>query len=65
MGGVGGLAIRAGEGALWTVGHPIEATMTGAKLAVDAGRALCHSAVWLGDFLASVREEVFAGQPEG
>lgn len=64
VGGVGGLAIRAGEGAMWTAGHPIEATMKGARLAVDAGKAMCHSAVWVVDFLASVREEVFSGQPE-
>ena len=64
VGGVIGLALGAGKAALWTAGHPIEATKRGAGLVVEAGRAVCHAAVWLGGVLATVRDGVFAGDPK-
>lgn len=61
VGGVTGLVWLAGEGVLWTAWHPIEATMTGVGLVADAGRSLYDRALWVGDLLATVREETFAG----
>lgn len=66
-GGVTGLACRAGEGALWTARHPVEAAMATVGMAADAASAAYEQAVWVGDLLATVGEEVFSGsvEPEG
>ncbi|CAB1109564.1 unnamed protein product [Ectocarpus sp. CCAP 1310/34] len=63
-GGVTGLACRAGEGALWTARHPVEAAMATVGMAADAASAAYEQAVWVGDLLATVREEVFPGPAE-
>ncbi|CAM9306919.1 unnamed protein product [Ectocarpus fasciculatus] len=66
-GGVTGLACRAGEGALWTARHPVEAAMATVGMAADAASAAYEQAVWVGDLLATVGEEVFSRsvEPEG
>lgn len=63
-GGVTGLACRAGEGALWTAKHPVEAAMATVAMAADAASAAYEQAVWVGDLLATVGEEVFSGPAE-
>lgn len=63
VGGVTGLACQAGEGALWTARHPIEAAMATVGMAADTGKAVYEQALWLGDLLATVGEEMFAGPP--
>ncbi|CAM9548841.1 unnamed protein product [Ectocarpus sp. 6 AP-2014] len=63
-GGVTGLACRAGEGALWTARHPVEAAMATVGMAADAASAAYEQAVWVGDLLATVREEVFSRPAE-
>lgn len=64
MGGVTGLASRAGEGALWMARHPVEAAMATVAMAADAASAAYEQAVWVGDLLATVGEEVFSGPVE-
>lgn len=61
VGGVTGLAWRAGEGALWTARHPLEAAMATVGMAADTGKAVYEQAVWVGDLLVTIGEEVFAG----
>lgn len=61
MGGVTGLACQAGEGALWTASHPIEAAMATVGMAADTGKAVYDRALWVGDLLAAFGEEMFAG----
>lgn len=65
MGGVTGLACQAGEGALWTARHPIEAAMATVGMAADTSKAVYEQALWLGDLLATLGEEMFAGPPAG
>lgn len=61
MGGITGLACQAGEGALWTASHPVEAAMATVGLAADTGKAVYEQALWVKDLLATIGEEVFAG----
>lgn len=68
IGGVPGLACQAKDGALWTAGHPIEATMMGTGLAIDLGRAVYRQTVWAGglvnDMWGSFCDEVCSGSVE-
>ncbi|CAM9347191.1 unnamed protein product [Scytosiphon promiscuus] len=64
VGGVTGLARRAGEGALWTAWHPLEAAMATIGVAADTSKAVYEQAVWMGDLLVTIGEEVFAGPVE-
>lgn len=61
VGGVTGLTCRAGEGALWTVVHPIDATMMGVGIAGTAGRFMIDKALWVGDLAATIYDEAFSG----
>lgn len=64
VGGVTGLVCLAGEGALWTAVHPLEATMAGVELAADFGKEVFGRAVWVVDLLAVFKDEAFAGSAE-
>lgn len=64
MGGATGVVCAVGEGALWTAIHPIEATVASIGLASQAGKAAYGQAVWMGDLLATVGDELFAGRDD-
>ncbi len=64
MGGITGLACQAGEGALWTASHPVEAAVATVGLAADTGKAVYEQALWVKDLLATIGEEVLAGPAE-
>ena len=61
VGGVSGLACLAGEAALWSAVHPIEATKMGIQMAGNTGKLVYEQAMWMGDLFATVGEEMFAG----